>query len=138
MAKYIIELSDEPVDGLYRHPIMKTCVFDEEGIKKLKPYNEDEDLILYRKKREYQLGCMNSHLKRALQDISFIKDEFDDYRMEKVEPLFDDEEVKMVKKLIDFYITTTTFYYPDNFVDSSIHGSSKEIINSIKNKLGIV
>lgn len=42
MAKYIIEIEDEPVNGLYKAKAFNTLVFDAEGLKKLRPYKDDK------------------------------------------------------------------------------------------------
>lgn len=40
--KYIIEIEDEPVNGLYKAKDFNTLVFDEEGLKRLTQYQEPE------------------------------------------------------------------------------------------------
>lgn len=42
MAKYIIEIEDEPVNGLYKAKNFNTLVFDAEGLKRLDRYQEPE------------------------------------------------------------------------------------------------
>lgn len=40
MAKYIIEIEDEPVNGLYKAKAFNTLVFDQNGLDRLKRYEE--------------------------------------------------------------------------------------------------
>ena len=40
MAKYIIEIEDEPVNGLYKAKAFNTLVFDQNGLDRLKRYDE--------------------------------------------------------------------------------------------------
>ena len=42
MSKYIIELEDEPVGGLYKAKGFNSLVFDKNGLSRLKPYKEEE------------------------------------------------------------------------------------------------
>ena len=41
MAKYIIEIEDWPVNGLYKAKNFRTLVFDEEGLKKLERVKDE-------------------------------------------------------------------------------------------------
>lgn len=42
MGKYIIEIEDEPVNGLYKAKAFNTLVFDREGLNRLRPYKDDK------------------------------------------------------------------------------------------------
>lgn len=41
MAKYIIDIEDEPVNGLYRASKFRALVFDREGLNRLELFEED-------------------------------------------------------------------------------------------------
>lgn len=44
MSKYIIEIEDEPVNGLYKAKTFRTLVFDAEGLKRLEKVEEEDTL----------------------------------------------------------------------------------------------
>lgn len=47
MAKYIIEIEDEPIAGLYRAKEFNTLVFDEEGLRRLESYEKPRKAYYY-------------------------------------------------------------------------------------------
>lgn len=57
MSKYIIEIEDWPVNGLYKAKGFKTLVFDEEGLRRLEKV-EDETQCSYYYISDQMTVCM--------------------------------------------------------------------------------
>ena len=78
--KYIIDIEDKAVDGLYKAKNFKTLVFDEYGLSRLEKY-EEEDKEKLREKIDaamssaYQFGCADAEKKvwRVVRKLFFYK-----------------------------------------------------------------
>ena len=74
--KYIIELEDKPINGLYRAKAFRTLVFDEEGIRRLKPLAYDPVEYYEKGKRDGMLllkekikGAMKINLNKLIDEV---------------------------------------------------------------------